>query len=83
MTDARKIIVQEVMAFADPVRLDVGNWDICTDNIIAALAAAGLTIVPKEPTEKMIRAGEHDRKFVTSGPDTVWRVMVEAANGEA
>jgi len=74
-----------VMAFADPVRLDVGNWDICTDNIIAALAAAGLVIVPKEPTEKMNSAGVN--RYVTlkvgaSITDNIWRAMVEAASDE-
>jgi hypothetical protein len=68
MTDARKIIVVEVMAFADPVRMDVGNWDICTDNILAALAAAGLIIVRESALQKLEAA--------------VMRAMVEASHGE-
>ena len=68
MTDARKVIVKEVMAFADPVRMDVGNWDICTDNILAALAAAGLIIVRESALQKLEAA--------------VMRAMVEASHGE-
>ena len=45
MTDARQIICNQVMRFADPADMHVGNWDICTDNILSALAAAGLVVV--------------------------------------
>jgi len=77
MTNAREVILHQVMRFADPVDLDVGNWDICTDNILKALKEKGLVIVPREPTEKMKSAGRilQDRTL-----SKIWRAMVEVAN---
>jgi hypothetical protein len=45
-------------------------------DILDALADAGLVIVPREPTEKMHRAGFH----TASGASDIYRAMVEAAN---
>jgi len=69
--------LHQVMRFADPVDLDVGNWDMCTDNILKALKEKGLVIVPREPTEKMKSAGRilQDRTL-----SKIWRAMVEVAN---
>ena len=46
--------------------------------ILAALAEAGLVIVPRVPTLKMCRAGEAvpDMRLTSH----VWKAMVEAAN---
>lgn len=49
----RQTILNQVMRFADPADMDVGNWDICTDNILSALEAAGYAVAPKEPTTEM------------------------------
>jgi hypothetical protein len=43
----------------DVVSCGVPNWQLClpdADAILAALDAAGLVVVPKEPTRKMIDA---------------------------
>lgn len=53
------------------------------DAIIAAIAAAGLVIVPKEPTTAMVRASTC---MAPTWDDDVsrakWRAMVEAATDE-
>lgn len=38
--------------------------------------AAGLVLVPKEPTEDMVRAGWIDKEDVN--PDDIWCAMIEA-----
>lgn len=74
---ARQIILHQVMRFADPADMDVGNWDICTDNILAALDKAGYAVVPKEPTEAMM-----DAAFTAfsneDGIATAWSAMLTA-----
>jgi hypothetical protein len=49
--------------------------------IIAALTSAGLVIVPKEPTEKMLKAGFTPR-WADFDAGCTWRDMVEAASDE-
>lgn len=74
MPDAREVIA-EVLEFK-----------FQADTIIAALTAAGLVIVPKEPTEEMYRhyyateimAGTRVRDQFTKR----YRAMVEAASNE-
>jgi hypothetical protein len=82
MTDARKLILEEVMAFADPARMDVGNWDICTDNILSALKEAGYVVVPLEPSSAQAAKIHAAVTEVFSTSRSVWRAMVEAAHGE-
>ena len=57
------------------------------DDILAALKAAGLVVVPREPTEKMLIAADHGTlgvvgKSVTFMRKAVWRAMVEAETDE-
>jgi hypothetical protein len=67
------------MRFADPVDLDVGNWDMCTDNIFKALKEKGFVIVPvsllnKIPDEppmsgkpQVTLEDSHDRRTQSTG----------------
>jgi len=48
------------------------------DAILAALAEAGLVIVPREPTELMLLAGVS--ASVRQRVSSIYRAMVEAAN---
>lgn len=76
---ARQTILNQVMRFADPADMDVGNWDICTDNILSALDAAGYAVVPKEPTADMLVEGNlviaRNRLFATE----IYKAMLTAA----
>lgn len=55
--------------------------------ILSALKAAGLVIVPEEPTEKMMKAGGEEPGGVTDifegaatiWPGTIYRAMIRAA----
>ena len=75
MTNARKIIAGHIRWYTLGGDADVRE----ADAIIAALAAAGLVIVPKEPTEKMKIAG-HAKRYPFASD--VWRAMLEAATDE-
>lgn len=55
----RQTILNQVMRFADPADMDVGNWDICTDNILSALVAAGFSIERSEKVLQLLQ--ERDR----------------------
>jgi hypothetical protein len=65
---------------SDPCR----HCDSFAGGIISALSAAGLVIVPKVPTEKMMKAAlrylEDDTQDAL--PHGVWQVMVETASDE-
>lgn len=58
------------------------------DRILAALDAAGFVVVPKEPTEKMLKAAFNDFiGYERQGPQkppwngrTMWRAMVAVAS---
>lgn len=75
---ARQTILNQVMRFADPADMDVGNWDICTDNILSALAEKGYAIVPTEPTPLMLEAGSAALSD-EDGIATAWSAMLTAA----
>lgn len=69
MSDARKIIARAAASKADRMQ---GIEDTGTaDAILAALAEAGLVIVPRAPTEKMIDAPRSLFLF-EGGPDAGW-----------
>ena len=74
---ARQTILNQVMRFADPADMDVGNWDICTDNILKALGERGFAIVPVDPTQEMCDAGFSSMEN-EDGPATVWGAMLKA-----
>ena len=51
-----------------------------TDAILAALAAAGLAVVPREPTSQMREEGYDSMLNEDEGmPLDIWRAMVAAA----
>jgi hypothetical protein len=81
MKDAREVIAVSVF---DLLTIERGEWPSQrADAIIAALSAAGLVIVPKEPTHAMVRASTC---MAPTWDDDVsrakWRAMVEAARDE-
>jgi hypothetical protein len=85
MSDARKIIADTVIAELHSVlgdaKCQLRMTELGADAILAALADAGLVIVPREPTEKMIAAPvDHDDCIYKETTRKVWRAMVEAAN---
>lgn len=49
------------------------------DTILAALAAAGLAVVPVEANKRMCKAGYRIADENGAGADDVWRAMVAAA----
>jgi hypothetical protein len=67
----------------DVVSCGVPNWQLCLPDaaaILAALDAAGLAVVPVEPTEEMVwhGASSHDHPNVfMSGPSHMGRRMAE------
>lgn len=78
MSDARTVLASVPLH-----RLRFGENDLylsqaSIDAILAALAEAGLVIVPRVPTLKMCKAGEAvpDMRLTSH----VWKAMVEAAN---
>lgn len=77
----RQAILSQVMRFADPADMDVGNWDICTDNILSALDKAGYAVVPQMPTEKMVKAAlSYIRDDAPcANPHGVFKAMLTAA----
>lgn len=83
MTDARTVLADWISDVACPLGFEhkPGKSDFdYADAIIAALAAAGYVIVPKEPTEKMLfKAHKHG---ILHDVRTSWRAMVEAASDE-
>lgn len=86
MSNAREVIALELWRCKDRAD-DKGNKltsNQFSDAIIAALSAAGLVIVPKEPTEKMMQAALRyvDDDTQDALPHGVWQVMVEAATDE-
>ena len=87
MTDARKIISRVELnlhpmdgAVVSNLRCTVGVKN--TDAIIAALSAAGLVIVPKEPTEKMKQAWTDAAPSNKQALLVRWRACLEAATDD-
>ncbi|NBW15015.1 MAG: hypothetical protein EBR82_44140 [Caulobacteraceae bacterium] len=76
MTNAREVIAKCIK--------DTKGWrgeggpDASTGHIIAALAAAGLVIVPVEPTLAMMKAGSY--RMQNGFDANVYRAMVETAD---
>ena len=82
---ARQTILNQVMRFADPADMDVGNWDICTDNILSALRSAGWAVVPVEPTKEMVKAALDYIKADApcANPHGVYKAMLKAAQEDS
>lgn len=60
-----------------------GPYGEDADSILAALSAAGLVIVPREPTMKMkMFAAENSKITDVYEADSVWRSMLSAAEGK-
>ena len=77
MTDAREVIARTTHSWRV---LNFNAAEREADAIIAALSAAGLVIVPKEPTEKMVNAAiDKDSCIFGVTAVCVWRAMVEAS----
>ena len=60
------------------------EWRKGAEADLAALSAAGLVVVPREPTRKMQRAGENEfwRPSVPN-PTDIYRAMIAATSQEA
>lgn len=65
------------------------TYDEMPDSLRAVLAEHGLAVVPREPTEAMLRAaGKVDDAMYASGSqhgaddEQIWRAMVEAAHAD-
>ena len=71
MSDTKKDL--EAMAARQPCSL---KYDTFLDELAAELDDAGYVIVPKEPTETMIRAAHNDARWGTI--QDVYRAMVSA-----
>lgn len=86
MRDARTVIAAEIFRQykANPHWDDAKQVVECLnhDAILAALAEAGLVVVPRKPTEKMMQAALRyvDDDTQDALPHGVWQVMIEAAN---
>jgi hypothetical protein len=76
MSDARTVIADELSVYT------TNKMDriCCAENIIAALAEAGLRIVPEIPSDEMFKAASEFDENSYDGATKVWRAMVEAAN---
>lgn len=55
-----------------------GCMDKAADAIIAALDAAGLVVVPREPTEEMVKAAE-EGDLVNYPAEDSWKYMIAAS----
>jgi hypothetical protein len=78
MTDAREVIVRWLV---DDMSMDDNEFiPEIADELLSALKAAGLVVVPREPTTAMVRASTC---MAPTWDDDVsrakWRAMVEAA----
>lgn len=78
--------LREVIARALSEAGGACNWphaEICTDAALAAIKQAGFVVVPAEPTEAMLEAG--DAAFYDDGGSEslsrTYRAMIEASNG--
>ena len=81
MSDARKIISGVLLRSSSIDFRDDGAFvgPVHADAILAALAEAGLVVVPRVPTEKMCL--EVKRAFVNCTTiGEMWAGMIEAAN---
>jgi len=84
MTDARDVIVLQVLknqGCGAGGQCDNGQVCICArdaDAILSALNAAGLVVVPEDPTRKMLQAANQHMMDA----EGTWRAMVEAYDGE-
>lgn len=74
MSDARTVIASAIA----PINKSHWTDAAYADAILAALAEAGLRVVPEVPTELMLQAGvaASERQRVSG----IYRAMVEAAN---
>ena len=81
MTDHVKLIAE---AIAGDI-CDAGYLLTEAKRVLAALAAEGLVIVPREPTEAMVATAlEHEycRQPLPSDVEFVYRAMLAAAGGD-
>ena len=77
MSDARTVIAEYKIGYPNTNGLALGC--VHADAILAALAEAGLVVVPRVPTEKMCL--EVKRAFVNCTTiGEMWAGMIEAAN---
>ncbi len=88
MTDREKIV--EIMAIAIAWFFDENDTpDDAAKAALKALEEAGYVIVPKEPTDEMVSAGQkpnrtiHDHSYLTAhSVETRYKAMIQAAQGE-
>jgi len=81
MSDARAVIASVVVAEIKSAAGNVAGLrlaDNAADAILAALAEAGLVIVPRAPTEKMVDAGL--RASEAQSVRRIYFEMLRAAN---
>ncbi len=71
----------------DALHVSLRNWWLgIGENILDALTAAGMVVLPREPTEAMLKSGAvafyGDKHDVLGGRlPSVYSAMTEAANG--
>ena len=77
MTNARDVILKVLHSYS--TKDSFIDWERSdADAILAALNAAGLVVVPEDPTRKMLQAANQHMMDA----EGTWRAMVEAAHGE-
>jgi hypothetical protein len=84
MTDLTEVLARIDAQLADEPFDDVSRAKYCADvrARLAALDAAGYQIVPKEPTDEMLYAAQHESEIVSLPPEEnheIWIAMLAAA----
>ena len=78
MTDARDVILKVLHSYS--TKDSFIDWERSdADAILSAFNAAGLAVVPREPTKAMMEAGM--ARSLNGWYSNVWRAMVGAAKG--
>ena len=78
MTDLRELIARVAKHATGYVAVSHYESEVIADAIIAALDAAGLVVVPRAPTERMIDVGCDYVEFINTASDA-YRAMIAAS----
>lgn len=76
MSDARTVIAD----FLSGLIFSSKPQELNAEDLLAALAEAGLVVVPRVPTKNMIATGAIKSLLTERHAQRVWDVMMEAAN---
>ena len=92
MTETRDVIARQLVIGGNPDGYITGTsnpvWTVYkpeANAILAALAAEGLVIVPREPTDAMVATAlehEYSRQPLPSDVEFVYRAMLAAYGGD-